>query len=64
VEECGLRQHCASLNYRRHEHVCELFSSAEEGNGHMKGCLFIPASGITIKQVLSFTFPQHVSFYF
>ena len=52
VAECGLRQHCASLNYKRQGHICELFSSAEEGDEYIKGCIFIPASEITVNQVI------------
>ncbi|XP_045184352.2 sushi, von Willebrand factor type A, EGF and pentraxin domain-containing protein 1-like [Mercenaria mercenaria] len=50
VEQCGLRPHCAALNYRRRAQVCELFSVADEGVKTVGDCLFIPASKINVLQ--------------
>ena len=51
IKECGFRKHCLGLNYRRHAHVCELFSSSVADELVKGNCIFVAASDITLVQV-------------
>jgi hypothetical protein len=51
AEECALRPKCAALNYRRRATVCELFSTAEEGDTHIGDCIFMRTTDINVQQV-------------
>lgn len=48
VRECGLRDHCGALNFWRLSHLCELFSSPEEGVEYHRGCIQVTGSDIEV----------------
>ncbi|XP_053387182.1 uncharacterized protein LOC123542842 [Mercenaria mercenaria] len=50
VEECGLRPHCASLNFWRRADACELFSSAVDGTVENGNCVHVLAEDIDVKE--------------